>query len=85
MADLLVDKWCFGDATVVSETLRIVPLKHKNGPITLTTEDCYSPFDLSSLQEDANIQNLDLRLTYTWDSKLECVEANIVFLGVPRS
>ena len=63
----------------MSETLRIVPLKTQNGPITLTTEECYSPFELSSPQEDANRKNLDLRLSETWESKLECMEANVVY------
>ncbi len=74
----LVDNWCFGDAAIVSDTLRIAPLKHQNGPITLTTEECYSPFDLSSPQ-DANKKNLDLLLTLTWESKMECMEANIIY------
>jgi len=75
----VVDKWCFGDATIVSDTLRIVPLKLQNGPITMTTEECYSPFDLSSPQEDANRKNLVLRLSETWESKIECMEANIMY------
>ncbi len=75
----LIDNWCIGDATIVSDTLRIVPLNHQNGPITLTTEECYSHFDLSSQHEDSNRKNLDLRLTEIWETKLECMEANIMY------
>ena len=76
---LAVDSWCFGDATVVGDALRIVPLKTQNGPITTTTEECHSPFDLSSQQDDANRKNLDLRLSQDWESKIECMEANVVY------
>ncbi len=76
---LVVDKWCFGVPTIVSDTFRIVPLKTQNGPIATTSEECFSPFELSSPQEDANRKNLDLRLSETWESKIECMEANIIY------
>ena len=75
-----VENWAFGTPQKNTENPQIqtIPLSVDGSAIICTIDEAFSPFDLSSLSEVATRKSLTLRLSSTWDSVINCMEASII-------
>jgi len=85
-----VKAWSFEKTTREGRTWAV---SHGGKPIELTLEAVYSPFDLSSFNENAR-KTLTLRLPKEWDNPFDCMEACLLhevqeqsgrFFGQPQT